>query len=284
MEYCEKHDIGILAVVEDLENKDSLTWKKPTWQKLLIANYLKAYHPEVTVVCYLDSDILINPKSPDIFDNFVSDKIGLVSMFKNLPYDRDETLHRISWLRHLSSNGEYPLDSSLYLNSRDLYDYHNLEPQPDYACMGLILFDVNKFAESFKEIFDMYQTSVHSITNNGDQTHLNYHFQSDFDIHWIDYKFQAIWVYEAANFYPNAFWPNDNGVKIENVIGSLANNYFLHFAGSWTESDIWKNCHKLLDNEVFEAITGFEQSRNFVRHGKVLGQLKPSFKQNSKLS
>ena len=68
--YCEKYDIGLIVFTRDLISKQDLKWKKATWQKLLIGNTLKSKISNIDNICYLDTDILISPIAPDIFNNF----------------------------------------------------------------------------------------------------------------------------------------------------------------------------------------------------------------------
>ena len=75
-------------------------WKKATWQKMLIADTLKKSSLLVKNVCYLDTDILINYKSPNIFDDYDSETIGLVSIDKNMPFSHNESRRKVSFLRH----------------------------------------------------------------------------------------------------------------------------------------------------------------------------------------
>ena len=68
VDYADRHDFGVLVVTEHLIEVDNPNWKKPTWQKLLIASNLKYLDRDVKLLCYLDTDILINPFSPNVFD------------------------------------------------------------------------------------------------------------------------------------------------------------------------------------------------------------------------
>jgi hypothetical protein len=58
----------------------------------------------------------------------------------------------------------------------------------------------------------------------------------------MDYKFQAIWIYEMAMKYPFLYsYGKDNEKLIRECIeATLMSNYFLHFAGAWYESEMWK--------------------------------------------
>jgi len=280
LDYCNKWDIGLVVIVNDLIEKSSPFWKKATWQKLLLPSHILQTYPEVQRVCYIDTDVLISPIAPDIFPYVSKNKIGLVSLFNSLPYDRRDTLDKISFFRHTSSNRKYPLDSSLYMSIEDLYKFHSLKPQSDYACMGLIVFDVSdEICDKFESIFNQYKRDVSSITNGGDQTHLNFHFQAELNIDWLPYKWQAIWSYEAANKYPAAFWEG-YATQVQDIVGSLSSNYFLHFAGSWTESQAWKSCQDIKSNEVLATLSELLASNQIQRTGNPAGLVRPMINSN----
>ena len=84
--YCKRHDLGLIVFDFDLVSKDDKFWKKPNWQKLLIGDVLKKKNLSICNVCYIDSDILINPTAPNVFDYYDPATVGLVSLRKNLPY------------------------------------------------------------------------------------------------------------------------------------------------------------------------------------------------------
>jgi hypothetical protein len=276
LEYCDTYDFGLIAIVDNLISLNSKYWKKPTWQKLLIPEYLSGLNSKIKRVCYVDTDILISPIAPDIFSKVPNKEIGLVSIFSNLPYERKEVLDRISYFRNINSKGHYPLDSSLYMSVKQLYEHHFLAVQPNYACMGLIVFDVYEdLISKFVKYYNFYETHVQSITNGGDQTHINFHLQDDFKINWLEYKWQAIWAYEAAMKYPSAFNESYIEDQIANIASSLSINYFLHFAGSWNESLIWKRCKGLYEDEIYKSLKDFNRIQQIVRTGNPVGMVKP---------
>ncbi len=242
IEYCERNDLGLVVFDQDLISSSENTWKKATWQKMLIGETLLNGGIDANNVCYLDSDILVNPHAPNIFDNYDSAKIGLTSIRKNLPFPLDEVHRRLAFLRHTCYDNNYPLDSALFMSLEQLYTYHNLPIQEDEACMGLIVFSVGQHTQLMRSWFDKYDRNVKSVTNGGDQTHINYEIQNWGRISWLDYRFQAIWPYEMAWKYPFLYdYGREDATLIRKCIeAALYQNHFLHFAGAWHESNMWK--------------------------------------------
>lgn len=240
--YCHRHGLGLVAFYEEMISRDSDVWKKATWQKLLIGQALQDYGMKVNSVCYLDTDILISPFAPNVFDNYDTETICLVSQIKNLPQPLHQTLRRLAFLRHTHLNPRYPLDSALFMSPQQIFEFHGLPPHDDYACAGFFIFSVANHSCLLKGWFDGYPSGVQSLTGGGDEPLFNHELFRWGKISWLPYPFQALWTYEVAWRYPFLF---DYGLNDEPLIrqcieASLYVNHFLHFAGSWDECHMWK--------------------------------------------
>ena len=155
-EYCLRHKLGLVVFDEDLVSQEDKFWKKATWQKMLIGEALSNRLPSVNNICYLDTDILINPYAPNIFDQYEEERIGLVSLRKNLPFPYEDVLRRLAFLRNNYFEGNYPLDSALFISTDNLYRFHDLTPVDDEACMGLIVFNTKNHSILMKQWFEKY--------------------------------------------------------------------------------------------------------------------------------
>jgi len=273
VDYCNKHDIGLIIVINSLDSSNK--FEKIQWEKFLIPKHILNNYPEVLNICYLDTDILISPIAPNIFLQLEVGSVGLVSARHNLPYSYIETMMRVSWFRHSISKGMYPLDSVLFASIADLYTLSGLPIKDDYACSGVFIMNVRFFALEVENIYLTYESNVKTVTSGGEQTHLNYEFQNRFTIKWLDYKFQAIWLYEVANFYPSLFFPSNRRNSARNIEDSLLNNYFLHFSGSWPESSMWKNSKIFHNLKKIRSYAGFKESLLVKRNGIPVGKILP---------
>ena len=65
--YCKKYKINLFVITKQLISKSEQKWKKPTWQKLLIGDFLRKLNLSIENICYLDTDILISPLAENIF-------------------------------------------------------------------------------------------------------------------------------------------------------------------------------------------------------------------------
>jgi len=275
LDYCKKFNLGLLIIHADIIDQSNTHWKKATWQKFLLGEYMQLYFPNIKRICYLDTDILISPLAPNIFDFHQDGCMSLVSLFNGLPYDRFETIEKLTWLRNQSSEGKYPLDSAIYMSIADLYDYHNLPAQNDYACAGMFIMEVAIHSKVMNQFFFEIDKNISTITNGGDQTHFNFMAQNNFTINWLPYKFQSIWSYEAANYYPSVFFDQYSDISYLSIQNSLVNKYFLHFAGGWNECQQWKD-HRIAQEAILLGnISSLIAYQNYgTKSGRPVGHVK----------
>ena len=152
-----------------------------------------------------------------------------------------------------------------------------LPPQPNYACSGLFVFNVAKLRSLLSEFFFSYDREILTPTDGGDELYFNYFIQSNKLDNWLNYRYQSLWIYEVAMNYP--FLYNIENVNLSLVKkcieASLLTNHFLHFAGSWNESLVWKQV-KVCDNpESLDIYASFEDYLKTPVYGKPIGTVKP---------
>jgi hypothetical protein len=275
--YCKKNKLGLIIFNKDIISKKNIYWKKPTWQKLLVGDFLKNKIKNINNICMLDVDILVNPDAPNIFKHHKENKISVISLRNKLPFSWEKAVKNISFYRNKFYSKKYPLDSAIGISVSNLYKMHNLKPQKDEFCAGVYVFNVKKFSEILKSWFYKYKKEIFSVTGGGEQTHFNYEVQNIKKENFIEYKFQAIWVFEMAINYPflYKFKSKKNKLITESILASLQNNYFLHFAGSWYEGSMWKNSNivKSYFNSKFNnQLINFQKKK---LSGKPKGMIKP---------
>ena len=242
VDYCKRHGLGLIVFSEEMLPKSSEVWKKANWQKLLIGQALHEAGMMVKNVCYLDTDILISPMAPDVFEGYNPDTICLVSQINGLHQPLHQTLRRLAFLRHTRWDAKYPLDSALFMSPRQIFEFHGVPPHEEYVCTGFFVFNVVNHKELMRGWFNKYQKGVDSLTGGGEEPHLNHELLTWGRLSWLPYEFQALWVYEAAWRYPFIFGCGQEGESLvrECIEASLYVNHFLHFAGSWHECQMWK--------------------------------------------
>jgi hypothetical protein len=235
----------------------------------------------VNNVCHLDTDILISPLAPNIFDQHNENLISIISQFFSLPFERVEALRRIAFLRNWFFSSDYPLDSLLFASLDQLANFSSIQVQPDYACSGVFVFNVAQYAEPFSIFFYRYDKQVLTPTDGGDELHFNYFVQSNNYANWLDYRYQALWIYEIAMHYPFLYKVANLDLSLLKrcIEASLFSNYFLHFAGSWHESKMWEQVKVFDTPESLDMFRAFGEYMKTPVYGKSLGAIKP--KENS---
>lgn len=274
--YCERHDLGLVVFDTYLISEESKIWKKPYWQKLLIGDTLKNNMPEVDNVCFLDTDILINYMAPNVFDSYNPDTIALVSQKSGIPYPLESVLRRVAFFRHHCYDKNYPLDSYLFASLKQIFEGHGLPCQKDFACTGFFMFNVENHSEVMSNWFTKYNSNLQTLDGGTEEVHLNFEIQNWGKVSWLDYRYQALWIYEMAWKYPFLYHygRNDNHLIKQCIEAALFTNYFLHFAGSW-EGNMWKIDGILQSEESRRMFEDFSNYEKMPLTGEPKGIIKP---------
>jgi len=275
IEYCNRFGLGLAVVDKELIDYDDKYYKKPIWQQFLIGREMQIIDNSVNNICYLDTDIIISPIAPNIFEFHDDNKISITSLRNNLPFSYDIAIRKMAFFRNKYYDQKYPLDSVLFVSNDNLFKHNNLEVPKivDEVCAGMYVFNVKKYSDFFEQVFYLYTKDIKTLTNGGVQTHFNYHVLNN-EVNFLSYKFQAMWVFEQAMKYP-FLYDNPSKDMVNRCIDSvLLDNYFLHFAGSWHESNMWKS-DKILEKESVNMIKDFASYLNQPVTGEPVGMVTP---------
>ena len=275
LDYCKNFNLGLAVVTSDLIERNDKYYKKANWQKFIVAKELKKLDPLVKNICHLDTDIIISPLAQNIFDFHSDDSISVISLRNGLPYSYNMALRRIAFFRNKYYDKKYPLDSVLFSTIDDLYKNNGLDVPKiaDEVCSGVFVYNVSKYLEFFEKIFFSVDRNVKTLTNDGDQTHFN-HYVLNENVKFLSYKFQTMWVFEQAVKYNFLYsHPNKNMIK-KCIKSSLLGCHFLHFAGSWHESDMWKNKNNITKKDK-DLFIDFKNYLDTEVSGQPKGVIKP---------
>lgn len=277
-EYAKKYSLGLVVFTKNLSELAQNQEKKANWQKLLIGEKFLSSRIPVKNILYLDTDMLISPFAPNIFDSYQEDKISVVSQAQNLYQPLHQTLRRLAFLRHTFLDKRYPLDSALFMKPAEIFKFHKLRPFTNYFCTGLFVFNVKNHSETLQRWYYKYKSKIKTITGGGEEPIFNYELQKWGKLQLLPYEFQALWTFEIAWKYPFLFKLEKKGFHLTRdcIEASLYANHFLHFAGSWHECQMWKI------GGFFQTKTKQEELKKFKRYltmpitGKPKGLIKPT--------
>ena len=202
--YCLKNNLGLIVFTEDLIKKTDINWKKPTWQRLLVGHEVKKKYPIVQNICVLDLDIIINPFSPNIFKFCKKNKINLTSLRTNLPFEYKKTVRKMAFFRKKFTNKNYPLDSLLNSDLKNLYAADGLKAQKDELCVGVMAYNVKKFSKILRDWFYNFNKKNLKTNFGGCQNQVAYNLLHSLILPEIDFPQQKYRVPSVNNHFPYA--------------------------------------------------------------------------------
>lgn len=271
--YCQKHNLGLVLIDDEIPAKNK---KNIYWEKFLIPSYLSSLDV-VNNICYVDTDVIINPFSDNIFNHMDVDKVNLISQKNNLQNIKEITIRKkAAYHRNKFLDNNYPLQSSLFMSYEEIYSYHNLSILDDYACTGVFLLNKSRYGQKLKEWYHEIPQDIITI-DNGEEVFLNYYFQKFCDVNWLGYEWQALWLYEVAGHYTHLYrekFTNSRNVEAA-ILDCLLNFNFLHFAGSW-ESSCWAQAASIFsDPSNVEYLRGFKAYEDLHIDSRPRSQTRP---------
>lgn len=241
--YAQRHGLGIIVFADNSVSEETLGGFNGAWLKMLLPELVKSQFPLIQRLALVDTDIIINPSSPNVFGATPEGFVGVVPEFSSDPSRDTHARKRIAYLRRNHYDSAYPLDSILFASAEQVYAEEGFDPLSDSFCSGLLVLDV-AFSSDFSRWFAEAKTADSKLAVAWEQTFLNYKVLTQLPHHWLDPKFQVIWNMEMALFHPSLYQLGDlsDSEVAENCVADTLNRvHFLHFAGSWPESTAWRN-------------------------------------------
>lgn len=275
--YALRYNIALVIFKSDLDKHENLYKKNGAWQKFLIPKTMQEQLPNIEEICLLDTDIIISPMAPNIFDTRDSDNFAVVSSFLDLPYPLEDINRRISFFRNKYYSSNYPLDSLIFASPEYLFQIADLKIRSNYFTSGVVVMPVKDSVD----LAEIYFTITKDMAENAtawEEVHFNDYIQSKHKLQWLDYRYQVIWNFEMAWKYPFLY---EFGASIADqelarscVENSLWSSYFLHFAGPWFESLAWEVSpifnSKKPTSEIFKFIDYLKTPVNGLPKGKII--------------
>ncbi len=234
-DYAARHELGIAVAVENLHEADE-PQLNGSWQKLLAVDALARELRRPIRCALIDSDVLISPLAEDIFEVVDRGRIGIVSQVNGIPLEIRRLTNRIAFFRREYMEPSFPLNSLLNATPRQVFAWAGLDPvMDDIACTGVMVCDSMNHGSLFREWYRSAPANPqYESIGDWEQTYVNHQIQQHPDVQWLDYSWQAIWMFEAAANYPFLYSSTvDPEVLQWCVTSSLLKHHFLHLAGKW---------------------------------------------------
>jgi hypothetical protein len=241
-QYADKHGFDVIVMTKHLDDSARSHSRSPAWQKCLILSQPNVQKYDQVV--WVDSDILINPDSPDLTLEVPLDKIGAVDEYATpTKEDHYNTLKRLynSWSQ----------DGKEFVNNLTATAFHRnfgLDGEFESAVQtGVMVLSPRYHRELLEYVYHNYEDKGEGSWNY-EMRPLSYEIITKHLECWLSPKFNMPWPFFKSFMYPflNA-QPSFIERKLrklgldpqapllkECVTTAFLNNYFLHFAGGTT--------------------------------------------------
>lgn len=276
--YADRHGIGIAVATNNLW-QGSEPQLNGAWQKLLTLRSLAQKLGRNIRCAVIDTDVLINPGAVDIFTAVNAGNVGVVSQVREIPMPLDRLNNRIAFLRRSFMDSSFPLESLLNAKPKQLFEWAGLSPTfDDFFCSGVMIADTETHASVFEKWYGEAPDSGYQSLGGWEQTYVNHRVQQLAELEWLEYSWQALWIFEVAAYYPFLYsreCPQE--VVSWCLSSSLMRNNFLHLAGRW-ESGLLSGPNLVFPGVQSGAADFFELLANHERQefaAKVLGKIMP---------
>lgn len=236
--YAKKHGFDLIVITEHLDDSPRSLARNPSWQKCLIFNDARV--KQYDRVVWVDSDILINPNSPDITAGVPFGKIGVV--------DEAATPTRDDLQVYLDRPNK-PQNSAMAEYLRTAFDPTNyykefgLEGKFSSIVQGGVIVLSREHQELMERVYYKYEDKGPEW--NYEQRPLGYEIMTHGKEHWLSPKFNMTWVILKALSYPfldsqltltervlrKTGYDARAALLSKCMTNAFLNNYFLHYAG-----------------------------------------------------
>lgn len=225
-EYARRNDYDVIALSEPLDPSPHAAKRQLSWQKCLILS--QPFSARYERIVWLDADILINPDAPDISVGVPLDKVGATDEFST-PSRAD---HQIA-LKKLYSFWEsigakyYPSETP-----EKFYGAYGLPATFDRVVQaGVLVISPEHHREALEEVYFKY-FERDAPRGLAEMRALSFHLQEADMVHWLDYRFNNLWLVYLALNAPFLLTDPENPALPEVAHRAFQDSFILHFAGN----------------------------------------------------
>lgn len=239
--YAYQCGCDLVVLSEPLDTSIRAKERSPSWQKCLIPELkqLASYQQ----LAWVDADIYFNPlRKPSLFEGVPIEKVGAVDSFADpSPEENAEALQRMA--RHLLLQGT---SWKPYYSPEDVYRAYGagVEALPRMINAGVLVFSPEHHADLFRYVYDHFEDS-------GDPSYyenvpLSYELVNRNLVHWMNPKFNHLWVWDKYLHYSFLFWhPRSYRDKLLKRVAKWSGNDYEHRTAQACVTAALLNCHLL---------------------------------------
>jgi hypothetical protein len=227
--YAERHSFDLVVFKQPLDDSPRAQGRSPAWQKCLVlgASEVASYDR----VAWVDSDILINPMAPSVFDSVPVERIGVTDehAFPH-PQARQAILRDI--VAAAPETGE--LDKRFWRAWQDAGAWHEYFGLPGgqrhIVQTGVMVLSPRHHREMLEHVYYSYEDRGPKSFNY-EMRPLSFEMQGRNLHHLMDARFNALvwWLF----LYLSGDKAPMSGAELQRFLADIyRRSYFLHFAGT----------------------------------------------------
>jgi hypothetical protein len=245
--YANKHGYDLICIDQPLDTSERAKKRSPAWQKCLILS--QDFSSKYERIVWVDSDILINPvNAPCIIQDVPIDKVGATGAYSSPTIELyAQTLER--QYEYYEYCGDHPI---VNYSPQEYYNIWGLPPKFDAVVhTGVLALSPKYHRGILEKTYYEYEEKGDAVWNY-EMRPLSWEILAANSIHWIDHRFNLIWLDYVCLHYPFLLKNSSNKIvrklrrmgfhhfnflpsmQLSQLCANTAylNSYFLHFAGS----------------------------------------------------
>ena len=236
--YAKCHGIDIVVIEEPIDTSMLAAHRSSAWQKCILHRDAKVR--EYDQIAWVDADVRINPKSPNIFENCPLDKVSAVDAY-GIPSrkEHDVILSRL-YAKWDDSGNKYIRN----LTPMEFHDQFGLKCSHDHVVQtGVMVFSPDISEHLFEKVYKNYDDRGHASWNY-EMRPLSYEILESGLVNWLNPRFNISWSEYELYYYPFLSGYPRLGLAVLNMLSldrihprrdcvhaAFRNSFFLHFAG-----------------------------------------------------
>ncbi len=192
--YADKHNYDLISITSTLDSSERGQNRNPSWQKCLILS--QDWSSQYDRIVWLDADILINTASaPCVAAEVPLEKVGGTDYF-DAPVP---AYARLTLARKYDYWGDMAVQND---TPQKYYRTNHIETDLDKVIQcGVLVFSPKHHRELLEHVYHNYEQYVAY-----EGRALSYEINKGGYAHWIDERFNAIWMNYKTLFYPFFFF------------------------------------------------------------------------------
>jgi hypothetical protein len=239
--YASRNGFDLIVLDASLDASSRAQARSPAWQKCLILSHrdVRGYDQ----VVWVDSDVLINPASPDICADVPLEKIGAVDAYSTPNKDDYQTILRRKYETWTKQNVPFVRN----LTASEYHETYGLAAGlRGVVQSGVLVLSPSHHRDLLEHVYHAYEERGEALWNY-EMRPLSYEIQRNGLEIWLNPKFNMIWPTLVQCHYPfltrintslaervarRLGFPRNRRLLRQCATTAFLNNYFLHFSGS----------------------------------------------------